>query len=103
MGFSRQKYLNGLPFPSPGSLPNPGVEPTSLTSPALAGGFLTTRATGEAPGTFLPLIRAVFFFFLDFSCLFFKCYNCLAKQKTRFAYLLKCFAFVKVAKCLMVA
>ena len=64
MGFSRQKYLNGLPFPSPGSLPNPGVEPTSLTSPALAGGFLTTRATGEAPGTFLPLIRAVFFFFL---------------------------------------
>ena len=38
MGFSRQKYWSGLPFP-PGDLPSPGVEPTSLTS-ALAGVFL---------------------------------------------------------------
>ena len=37
----------GLPFPSPGDLPDPGIEPTSLVSPALAGGFFTTRATWE--------------------------------------------------------
>ena len=31
MGFSRQEYWSGLPFPSPGNLPNPGIEPRSLT------------------------------------------------------------------------
>ena len=45
MGFSRQEYWNGLPCPPPGDLPNPGIEPASLTSPALAGGFFTTSAT----------------------------------------------------------
>ena len=39
MGFSRQEYWNGLPCPPPGDLPNPGIEPMSLMSPALAGGF----------------------------------------------------------------
>ena len=48
MGFSRQDYWNGLPCPPPGDLPNPGIEPTSLVSPALAGGFFTTSATWEA-------------------------------------------------------
>ena len=38
-GFSRQEYWSGLPFPSPGDLPDPGIEPTSLASPTLAGGF----------------------------------------------------------------
>ena len=42
MGFSRQEYWSGLPCPSPGDLPNPGIEPTSLTSPKLANGFFTT-------------------------------------------------------------
>ena len=37
MGFSRQEYWSGLPCPSPGDLPDPGIEPTSLMSPALAG------------------------------------------------------------------
>ena len=41
MGFSRQEYWSGLPFPPLGDLPNPGVEPTSPVSPALAGGFFT--------------------------------------------------------------
>ena len=41
-GFSRQEYWSGLPFPSPGDLPNPGIEPVFLVSPALAGRFLTT-------------------------------------------------------------
>ena len=38
--FSRQEYWSELPFPSPGDLPNPGIEPRF---PALAGGFLTTE------------------------------------------------------------
>jgi len=41
MEFSRQEHWSGLPFPS-GDLPNPVIEPTSHTSPALAGGFFTT-------------------------------------------------------------
>ena len=49
MRFSRQKYWSGLPCPSPGDLPNPGIEPKSLMSPALAGQFFTTSATWEAP------------------------------------------------------
>ena len=40
----------GLPRPSPGDLPDPGIESLSLPSPALAGGFFTTSATWEAPG-----------------------------------------------------
>ena len=45
MEFSRQEgYWSGLPFPPPGDLPNPGIEPASLTSPALAGGFFTTAS-----------------------------------------------------------
>ena len=49
MGFSKQEYWNGLSCPPPGDLPNPGTEPESLMSPALAGGFFTTNATWEAP------------------------------------------------------
>ena len=47
MGFSKQDYGSGLPCPPPGGLPDPGIEPASLTSPALAGGFFTTSATWE--------------------------------------------------------
>ena len=45
MAFPRQEYWSGLPFPPAGDLPNPGVEPTSLMSLALAGRFLTTVPT----------------------------------------------------------
>ena len=48
MGFSRQEYWSGLPFPPPGDLPNPGIELVSLTTPALAGGFFTARTTWQA-------------------------------------------------------
>ena len=48
MGFSRQEYWSGLPCPPPGDLPDPGIEPVSLMSPALAGRFLTTSTTWEA-------------------------------------------------------
>ena len=48
MEFSRQEYWNGLPFPPLGDLPDPGIKPASLASPALAGGFFTTSTTWEA-------------------------------------------------------
>ena len=47
MGFSRQEYWSGLPFPSPGHLPGPGIEPVPFASPALAGGFFTTMPPGK--------------------------------------------------------
>ena len=50
MGFSRQEYWSGLPFPSPGDLPHPGIELTSQMSPALTGGFFTTSATWGSLG-----------------------------------------------------
>ena len=45
MGFSRQEYCSGLPCPPPGDLPNPGIEPMPLNSPALAGRFFTANTT----------------------------------------------------------
>ena len=46
MGFSRQEYWSGLPFPPPGHLPDPGIE---SVSPALAGRFFTTVSSGKSP------------------------------------------------------
>ena len=43
MGFPRQEYWSGLPFPPPGNLPDPGIV---STSPALVGGFFTVEAPG---------------------------------------------------------
>ena len=47
MGFFRQEYWSGLPFPPP-DLPDPGTKPASLTSPALVGGFFITSATWKS-------------------------------------------------------
>ena len=47
MGFFRQEYWNGLPFPSPGDLLDSGIELSSPSSPALAGGFFTTVPPGK--------------------------------------------------------
>ena len=47
MEFSRQEYWSGLSFPSLGVLSDPGIEPVSLVSPALAGGFFTASAIWE--------------------------------------------------------
>ena len=41
IGFSRQEYWSGLPFPSPGALPNPGIKPTSPISPTVGSRFFT--------------------------------------------------------------
>ena len=49
MGFSRQEDWSGWPCPPPGDLPDPGIKPESLTSPALEGWFFTTSATWETP------------------------------------------------------
>ena len=46
MEFPRQEYWSGLPFPSPGDLPNPGIRPTSLVS-CPAGGFFTTDPSNK--------------------------------------------------------
>ena len=47
MGFPRQEYWSGLPFPSPGALPNPRME---LASPALADGFIAAEPPGKPGG-----------------------------------------------------
>ena len=49
MGFFRQEYWSGLPYPSPGDLSDPGIEPASPVSLALAGMFFTASAAWEAP------------------------------------------------------
>ena len=49
LGFSRQEYWSGLPCPSPGDLPDPGIEQESLMSPELAGAFLNPGTSSEAP------------------------------------------------------
>ena len=48
MGFPKQEYWNGLPFPPPEDLPNTGLEPGSLGSLAFTGGFFTTALHGKA-------------------------------------------------------
>ena len=58
MGFPRQEYWSGLLFPSPGDLPDPGIEPAT---PVLAGGFFTTEPPGK-----------VFFFFSNYRTLLIK-------------------------------
>ena len=51
MGFSRHEYWSGFPSTPPGDLPDPGIEPVSLTTPALAGGFFTANAAWEVPAS----------------------------------------------------
>ena len=78
MGFSRQEYWNALPFPSPGDLPDPGIETASPVSSTLAGKFFTTSTTWKAPpsrGT-ATLLSGIIFHYgwgsgnpLQFSCL----------------------------------
>ena len=54
MRVPRQEYWSGLPFPSPGDLPEPGIKPESPISPALAGVFFTTEPPGK------PKLTAIF-------------------------------------------
>ena len=50
LGIARQEHWSGVPFPSPGNLPHPGIKPVSLVSPAFAGRFFTTAPPGK-PGS----------------------------------------------------
>ena len=54
VGFSKHEYWSGLPCPSPGDLPNPGIKLASLMSPALPGRFFTISATWEALSLLFP-------------------------------------------------
>ena len=56
MEFSRQKYWSGLPFPSPGDLPNPGIKPVS---PALAGRFFTAEPPGKPIISYLNKLNRI--------------------------------------------
>ena len=77
MGVSRQEHWSGLPCPPPGDFPNPGIEPGSLMSPALAGGFFTTwSATWKAAYIYYTYIMHIticvcriyiYTFFLEYS------------------------------------
>ena len=60
MGFSRQEHWNRLPCPSPGDLPDPGMEPVS---PALAGGFFTT----EPPGKPIESLHNTYYLFMGWN------------------------------------
>ena len=81
MGFSRQEYWSGLPCPPSGDLPNPGIEPESLRSPALASGFFNGtplqysclenpmyRAAWKAAGHGVTEGRTRLHFHLSLSC-----------------------------------
>ena len=57
VGFSRQECWAGLPCPPPGDLPDPGIEPLSQASPALAGRFFTTSTTWEAQIGYLYQVK----------------------------------------------
>ena len=58
MVFPRQEYWSVLPFPPPGDLPDSGIKPTSLASPALANRFFTTESPGK-PAILIKLTNGV--------------------------------------------
>ena len=64
MGFCRQECWNGMPCPPPGDLSKPGIEPASLISPALAGGFFTPSAPGKLRTTWSKSEESCPFFLL---------------------------------------
>ena len=79
MGFSRQECWNGLPCPPPRYLPDPGIEPVSLTFPALAGGFFTTNTKWEVHGSNDYDIMAniiIIISYKPFSWNYLKCFLC---------------------------
>ena len=80
MEFSRKEYWSEMPFPTPGNIAKPGIEPRSLASPAFAGRLLTTSATnhllmypcissiGRIIISVLPFSkRVIFIMFFNFS------------------------------------
>ena len=62
MEFSWQEYWRELPFPSPRDLPDPGIKPTSLAAPALAGRFFITEPPGKSFFTEVNLNSVIYLF-----------------------------------------
>ena len=58
IGFPRQEYWSGFPFPTPGDLPDPGIEPMSPVSPALEGRFFITVLPGDPRAYESPLQKS---------------------------------------------
>ena len=56
MGFPRQEYWSGFPYPPPGDLPDPGIELASPVAPALVGRFFTTAPPGKPLMPLIPLL-----------------------------------------------
>ena len=69
-GFPRQEYWSGLPFPSPGNIPDPGIKPMSLT---LAGRFFTTeppeKAQSRTQSSVIVIFLYSFLYFYNFFLL----------------------------------
>ena len=59
IGFLRQEHWSRLPFPTPRDLSDPGIKPTSLASPAVAGRFLITAPSGKPPYIFYHNLKNV--------------------------------------------
>ena len=66
MEFSKYEYWSGLPFPTPGNLPDSGsIKPASPVSPALAGRFFTTSTTWETPYLKYNYLKSFFYIHLE--------------------------------------
>ena len=81
MGFSRQEYCSGLPFPSPGDLPDPGIKLTSPVSPALVGRFFTTWEAQKRNGFHQRYIQDLTSCMIENS---WECWNALSPSQKRF-------------------
>ena len=62
MGISRQGYWSGLPFSSPGDIPEPGIEPASHVSPKLAAGFFNAAPLGKPALIIICDLKPIVFF-----------------------------------------
>ena len=69
IGFPKQEYWSGLPFPPPGNPPDPGIKPALPASPVLAGGFLTTEPRGKPQGS--PISQVLTGYISSFKHVFF--------------------------------
>ena len=83
MGFSRPEYWSGLPFPSPGDLPDLGIKPMSL---ALAGGFFTTEPPGKPDNPITQDFKVDKRLVINNFNMFFKNFNESSKRLSTFCF-----------------
>ena len=70
VGFSRQEYGSGLPYPPPEDLPDPGMEPVSFTSPTLADRVFTTSASWETECVYICVCMCVYIYIYTLNTCF---------------------------------